>query len=179
MTLMLKCPLLPVFQLLSPLGQGPVTLYLVSVNISGCQRCSATLPYKSLFSPPRPPIYTPPVLLLCDVVAQTVKVNHNGLYVYEKKKNTSACLCRCTNLLSKQNPPKPWQKKKKPTKLSERKWRRMCLDFFLVLSWMMDVLWCPKLHPPPHTCPRLLIKGGRGSSLSLSLIGWERQTTPR
>ncbi|KAI9520846.1 hypothetical protein NQZ68_013251 [Dissostichus eleginoides] len=38
-------------QLLSSLEQGPLIFYLVSVNISGC---SATQPYKSLFSPPQP-----------------------------------------------------------------------------------------------------------------------------
>ncbi|KAK2844176.1 hypothetical protein Q5P01_010835 [Channa striata] len=41
-------------QLLSSLVQGPLHFYLVSVNISGCQRFSATRPYKSLFSSPCP-----------------------------------------------------------------------------------------------------------------------------
>lgn len=112
------------------------------------------------------PVHQLPAPLLCDVVAQTVKVNHSGLYIYmREKKNTSVCLCRCTNLLSKQNHSKPWQKKS--TKVSERKWRRMCLGFFLVFSWMMDVLWCPQLHPPPPVCPASLWRG-RSSSLSLS-----------
>lgn len=101
---MLKSSLFPFFQLLSSLEQGPLTFYLVSVNISGC---SATQPYKEpLIS--APPINTP-TLLLCDVVAQTVKVNHSGLYIYEKKK-IQACayvdvLIFCLNKIT-QNPDK-------------------------------------------------------------------------
>lgn len=90
---------------------------------------------KSLFSPP----YSSPALLLCDVVAQTVKVNHSGLHINIREKNKSVCLCRCTKLLSKQNHLKK--------KLSARKRRRTCSDSFLVLSRMMDVLWCPELLP--------------------------------
>lgn len=116
------------------------------------------------------PAHRHPTLLLCDVVAQTVKVNHSGLYInIWEKKNTSVCLCRCTNLLSKQNHK---TLTKKSTKVSESKWRRMCLDFFLVLNWIMDVLWFPELHsratflsPPPYE--------GAGALLCATLIGWE------
>lgn len=49
----------------------------------------------------------------------------------------------------------------------------MCLDLFLVLNRMMDVLWCPT--PPPTTLYSFLssLKKGRGSSLS-SHSDWMR-----
>ncbi len=36
---------------------------------------------------------------------------------------------------------------------------------------MMDVLWCPKLHPPPHMCPSPPYKGGRSSLSSSNWMG--------
>lgn len=72
------------FQLLSFLERGPLTICLVSVNISGYQRHPPTPTRVQLFDlkkkKPLYPSHPHPALLLCDVVAQTVKVNLSGIY---------------------------------------------------------------------------------------------------
>lgn len=127
---------------------------------------------KSLFSPP----YSSPALLLCDVVAQTVKVNHSGLHINIREKNKSVCLCRCTKLLSKQNHLKKKIKREKAKAyvfgfISSTKSNDGCA----LVSWAPPLI-C--LHP--FLCLYLLVKG-EGLSFCPTLIGWEweKQTKPR